>query len=154
MVAEQRRAVAGISRHDVQQNLPRGESRAGDRGEQRHGIVAGARPEADVENRPYRQHRELDALDEAQRTGKLVEQELCRKSDRKNQRNGVKAERIEGQGERSSHGALRSWGALRTTASARRWRGADRWRWRRGAWQRTVLGPAFACPTRQRPSRR
>ena len=40
-----------------------------------------------------------------------IEQELCRKGDRKNQRNGVKAERIEGQGERSSHGALRSGGA-------------------------------------------
>ena len=26
--------------------------------------MAGARPEADVENRPHRQHRELDALDE------------------------------------------------------------------------------------------
>src|SRR5262249_55484179 len=52
MVAEQRRAIAGGSRHDVQQDLPRGEGRAGDGGEKRDGIVAGPQPEADVENRP------------------------------------------------------------------------------------------------------
>src|SRR5262249_59302004 len=39
VVAEQRRAVARISRHDVQQNLPRSEGRAGEGGEQRHGIM-------------------------------------------------------------------------------------------------------------------
>src|SRR5262245_65414031 len=119
MVTEQRRAIAGVSRHDVQQDLPRGEGRAGNGGEERDGIVAGARPEADVESRPHRQHRELDPLEQAERTGKFAEYELCRKGDRKNQRNGVKAERIEGQGERSSNGELR------TTASEHRWRRGD-----------------------------
>jgi hypothetical protein len=104
MVAEQRRAIAGVSRHDVQQDVPRGEGRAGDGGEERDGIVAGPRPEAEVENRPHRQHGELDALEQAERTGKFVEQELCRKGDRKNQRDGAEAERVEGQGERASHG--------------------------------------------------
>ncbi len=95
----------------MQQYLPRGESRAGGGGEQRHGIVAGTGPEAQVENRPDRQHRKLNALEQAERTGKLVEQELCSKGDDKNQGDGVEAERIDGQGERSSHGAFRSWRA-------------------------------------------
>ena len=94
----------------MQQDLARGEGCPGDGGEQRHGIVAGTGPEAQVENRSDRQHGKLNALEQAERTGKFVEQELCSKGDDKNQGDGVEAERIEGQGERSSHGAFRSWG--------------------------------------------
>jgi hypothetical protein len=88
-----------ISRHDVQQNLPRGESRAGDGGQQRHRIMARAEPKADIQNRPHRQQGELDALEQAEGTRKLVQQQLRRKGDQEDQRDSEEAERIEGNGE-------------------------------------------------------
>ena len=83
----------------MQQNLPRGESRAGDGGQQRHRIVARAEPKADIQNRSHRQQGELDALEQAEGTRKLVQQQLPRKGDQEDQRDGVEAERIEGYGE-------------------------------------------------------
>ena len=76
MIAEQRRAIARISRHDVQQDLAHGDGRAGGSDQQRRGVVARARPEADIENGSDGQQGELDALEQAQGTGQLVEQEL------------------------------------------------------------------------------
>jgi hypothetical protein len=58
---------------------------------------------ADVQDRPDRQHRELDALQQAQRAGQFMQQQLCGKCSRQNQRYGVQAERVEGYGERSRH---------------------------------------------------
>ena len=69
VIAEQRRAIAGIARHDVQQDLAHGEGRAGGGDEQRRRVVAGARPEADIENGAHGQQRELDALEQAQGQG-------------------------------------------------------------------------------------
>jgi hypothetical protein len=106
MVTEQRRAVAWVSGHDMQQDLPRGKSCAGDGGQERHRIVAGAEPEADIQNRTHRQHGELDALEQAKGTRKLVQQQLRREGNQENERDGVKAKRIESQGERSSHECL------------------------------------------------
>jgi hypothetical protein len=106
MVTEQRRAVAWVSGHDMQQDLPRGKSCAGDGGQERHRIVAGAEPEADIQNRTHRQHGELDALEQAKGTRKLVQQQLRREGNQENQRDGVKAKRIESQGERSGHECL------------------------------------------------
>jgi hypothetical protein len=62
----------------VEQNLSRGESRARNGGQERHGIVAGANPEAEIQNRAHRQHRELDSLEKAEWTGKLMQHQLCR----------------------------------------------------------------------------
>jgi hypothetical protein len=103
MVTEQRRAVAWVSGHDVQQNLSRSESRAGDGGQQRRGVVARTQSEPDIQNRANREQGELDALEQAQGTRKLVQQQLRREGNQENQRDGVEAKRIEGQGERSSH---------------------------------------------------
>jgi hypothetical protein len=97
MVPEQRRAVAWVSGHDMQQDLPRGKSCAGD---------GGAEPEAYIQNRTHRQHGELDALEQAKGTRKLVQHQLRRKGNQENQRDGVKAKRIESQGERSGHECL------------------------------------------------
>jgi hypothetical protein len=55
---------------------------------------------------PHCEQGELDALEQAQRTRKLLQQQLRRKGNQENQRNGVEAKRIEGQGERSSHECL------------------------------------------------
>jgi hypothetical protein len=66
-------------------------------------MMATAKP---INAQLYRQHGELDALEQAERTGKFVEQELCRKGGRKNQRDSAEAERVEGQRERASHGRL------------------------------------------------
>ena len=99
VIAEQRRAVAGIAGHDVQQHLARRKSNARGGGQQRQGVVAGARSKADVQDRADREHRELDALQQAQRAGQFVQQELRGKRRRQHQRHGVEAERVEGDGQ-------------------------------------------------------
>jgi hypothetical protein len=99
MITKQRRTVAGIPRHDVQENLPRSESRAGDGGQQRHRIMARAEPKADIQNWPNRQQGELDALEQAEGTRKFVQQQLRRKGDQEDQRDSEEAERIDGNGE-------------------------------------------------------
>jgi len=65
--------------------------------------VARAQSEPDIQNRSNREHGELDALEQAQGTRKLVQQQLRREGTEENQRDGVEAKRIESQGERSSH---------------------------------------------------
>jgi hypothetical protein len=57
--------------------------------------VTGPRSEADVEQGPDREQRELDALQQAQGTGKLVQDELRGKGDGQDQRDGVETERVE-----------------------------------------------------------
>jgi hypothetical protein len=65
--------------------------------------MAGARPEADIENGPGREYGKLNALHQAERAGKFAEQELRGKGDRQNQRNAVEAQRVERDGKTSSH---------------------------------------------------
>ena len=72
--------------------------RARNGGQQRQGVVAGARSEADVQDRADREHREQDALQQAQRAGQFVQQQLRRERRGQNQRHGVEAERVEGDG--------------------------------------------------------
>jgi hypothetical protein len=65
----------------VQQDLPHGEGGAGRSDEERQRVVAGPRSEADVEHGPDCEQRELDALQQAQGAGKLVQDELRGKGD-------------------------------------------------------------------------
>ena len=104
MITEQRRAIAGISGHDMQENLAHGEASAGGGCQERHRIVAGTRPEADIQNRSHGQHCKLYALQQAQGTRKLIEHQLRGKGDCQHERYGIEPERIEGDGEGSSHG--------------------------------------------------
>lgn len=103
MVTEQRRAVAGVSGRDMQQDLACRKGRADGRRQQRQGIVAGARPPADIQNGADSQQRELDALEQAQRTGQFVQQELCGEGRREDQRYRAEAKRVEDHGERAGH---------------------------------------------------
>jgi hypothetical protein len=64
--------------------------------------MAGARPEADIENGPGREHCKLNALHQAERARKFAEQELRGKGGRQNQRNAIEAQRIERDGKSSS----------------------------------------------------
>ena len=104
----------------MQQHLPGRCYRACDRGQQRHRIMAGARSEADVQDRPDGQRRKQDALQQAERAGQFMKDELCRKGRRQHQRHGVEAECIQRDGACLGHASLR------TTVSAYRSRGADR----------------------------
>ena len=94
VIAEQRRTIAGVAGHDVQQHLPGRRNRACDRRQQRHRIVAGAGAEADIEDRPDGQRREQDALQQAERAGQFLKDELRREGCRQHQRHGVEAECI------------------------------------------------------------
>jgi hypothetical protein len=51
--------------------------------------MAGARPEADIENGPGREHCKLNALHQAERARKFAEQELRGEGGRQNQRNAI-----------------------------------------------------------------
>ena len=63
---------------------------------------------ADVENQADGQHRELDALKQAQRAGEFMQHELGSEGGREHCRNGVEAEGIERDGERPRHAGLRT----------------------------------------------
>ena len=58
--------------------------------------MAGARSKADIENGPDCQHGELNALQQAQWTGKLAERQLRRESARENSRYRIEPDHIEG----------------------------------------------------------
>jgi len=71
--------------------------------------MARAEPKANIQNRPHRQQGELDALEQAEGTRKLVQQQLRRKGDQEDQRDSEEAERIEGNGEWAGHGRALEW---------------------------------------------
>jgi hypothetical protein len=88
----------------VQQHLAHGDTGSGNGGQQRYRIVTGMRPKADIQRWPDSQHRELNALQQAQGARKLAEHELRGEGDDQHQGYGIEPERVEADGEGSGHG--------------------------------------------------
>ena len=122
--AEQRRAVAGIVRHDVQEDLAGGDGGAHQRRDDDEPVVRRLRTMADGEDRPDRQRREGDALQQAQRARQLVVGELPVEGEEEHRRNGVKRQGV--QADRELRGHIHRYRLAKMTRAARPSRDADR----------------------------
>ena len=65
--------------------------------------MTGARSPADIHDRSDRQHRERDALEQAERAGQFMQQQLRPERHSQDQGYGIEAERVEGDGECAGH---------------------------------------------------
>src|SRR5258706_11088160 len=116
--------------------------------------MTGMRTEADIQDGPDRQHCEQDALQEAQRTGQLAEQNLTREGSDEDQRGAVETKCIEGDADRAVHACTPERELPRTKDSRCRSHDGDRLPGMRRARSKTVPAPGDASPATTPPSQR
>jgi len=95
MQTEEGASVARIAGQDMQQHLTRREARPEQRGQDRHPVVRRLRPAHHGQHRTDGQQQEPRPLQQAERTGKLAEQDLVGESDDQNGGNREQREDIE-----------------------------------------------------------
>src|SRR5258708_16879540 len=118
-------------------------------------VVAGIWTEADIQDRPDRQHCEQDALQETQRTGQLAEHNLTSEGSDKDQRDAVETKCIEGDAYGAVHTcAPKTRDLPRKKDSRYRSHGGDRLPQRPRARSKTAPVPGDASPTTTPPSQR
>src|SRR6266436_5673076 len=117
--------------------------------------MTGMRTEADIQDRPDRQHCEQDALQEAQRTEQLAEHNLTSEGSDKDQRDAVETKCIEGDADRAVHAcAPKTTDFPRKKDSRYRSHDGERLPQTPRARPKTAPAPVDASPTTTPPSQR